>query len=336
MVNKSKSDSGVISAEIARRNDVRLNLPKPASRNGMLKDTPALPTANGFCPETLADKRVYHPSIPFSDEQFNFFRDLAYRRTGIAISGVKKSMVLRRIRKRMQEIGISSVHDYCNFLNGPHGNREMQPLINALTTNKTSFFREGHHFEHLRKIGLPESLARQENLGHGKLRIWSAGCSTGEEAWSIAMVARDVLGPSADSKIQILATDIDTDVLATANNGVYNRAIFEAVPTYLRGDYVRPIRGSYGECEVERSLRRLVTFKKLNLHDRWPFSKPFDIIFCRNVVIYFDTPTQRVLYNKFANALSQDSFLYCGHSELLHGLSDRFLPIGRSIYRRVV
>ncbi len=280
--------------------------------------------------------RPYVSSIPFSDKQFNFFRDLAYRRTGIAISDSKKSMVLRRIRKRMQELEISSVEDYYRHVTGARGGSEIQPLINALTTNKTSFFRESHHFDHLRNSGFPETIARQKVRHGGKLRIWSAGCSTGEEAWSIAMVARDVLGSLADTQVQVLATDIDTEVLATAERGVYDRRIFEAVPSYLRGDYVKPMQGSIGECEVERSLRRLVTFKKLNLHDRWPFTLPFDIIFCRNVVIYFDEPTQRVLYNKFANSLAQDSFFYCGHSELLHGLSDRFLPIGRSIYRRVV
>ncbi|MFN0218402.1 MAG: CheR family methyltransferase [Hyphomicrobium sp.] len=270
-----------------------------------------------------------------SDAQFDLIRSIARRHAGIVIADHKRSMILRRLRRRLKALAIDSVGDYCALLAGPAGPRELQPLINALTTNKTGFFREAHHFDHLRDVALPQLLAAKSLSGNRRLRIWSAGCSTGEEPWSIALTVLCAIARPHDWDIQILATDIDTEVLATAKRGLYEKSDLAPVSGALRNSHFKKCADQGDFYEASTQLRSLMSFQPLNLHDAWPVRGPIDVIFCRNVVIYFDKPAQRVLYDRFANVLAQESFLYCGHSESLYGVSNRFESIGRSIHKRI-
>jgi chemotaxis protein methyltransferase CheR len=270
-----------------------------------------------------------------SDAQFEMFRGVAKRHAGIMIADFKRSMVYRRIKRRMKALAIDDVEDYCALLSGPDGPKELQPLINVLTTNKTEFFRERHHFDHLTSTVLPRLVSEKPNGRTGKLRIWSAGCSTGEEPYSIAMSLGKLVDTHPNWDTRILATDIDTDVIDRAKKGIYRLGDTATVPRELRARYIDDHDADEGCCRMTAAGRRLITFKQLNLHEAWPFRGPFDVIFCRNVVIYFDKPTQKALFDRIADVLTPDGFLYCGHSESLYGISDRFRAIGQSIYQRI-
>ena len=290
-----------------------------------------------------------------TDAQFHFFGRLAYEHAGIVIADFKRSMVLRRVQKRLKALDLRSVEDYRRLLNSRDGHAEIEPLVNALTTNKTSFFREAHHFDHLRDVALPDIIRRKRAEHTTRIRLWSAGCSTGEEAWSIAMTVdgtlsavdatarvrtghdRTSLGSAAHAwDVKILATDIDSDVLATAVTARYEPSEMAPLSSDLKHRYLEPSVGPRnGHHEIVPDLKRLVTFKQLNLHDEWPFQGPFDIIFCRNVVIYFDRAAQRQLFDRFASVLGIGGLLYCGHSESLLSLSSRFRPVSRSVYERI-
>jgi chemotaxis protein methyltransferase CheR len=200
----------------------------------------------------------------------------------------------------------------------------MGDFVNAITTNLTSFFREAHHFEHLAKeVFVPFAKSREE-----RLRVWSAGCSAGAEAYTIGMTLCENVPDYARRDCKILATDIDTNVLNTGRNGQYEDDWLEKIPANLHAKYVEKNR-------MSAKLRDLVTFNQLNLLENWPFKGKFDVIFCRNVLIYFDKPTQEKLFTRYADALKPDGFLYIGHSETMHNLCDRFKLIGKTTYQRV-
>ncbi|MEQ1578155.1 MAG: protein-glutamate O-methyltransferase CheR [Hyphomicrobium sp.] len=279
-----------------------------------------------------------HPwgSLPaLTDDQFDYFRGLAMRHAGIVIAGFKRSMLLRRIRTRMSALMMDTAEDYCRFLASPDGEGELQPLINALTTNKTEFFREKHHFDHLASVVLPRLVKEKAKENRPRLRIWSAGCSTGEEPYSIAMTLSRTIESLSEWNARILATDIDTEVLDRARQGHYRLGDVTPVSPELRHRYLEAGPAGQGWIRVVPSIQRLVTFKPLNLHHEWPMRGPFDVIFCRNVVIYFDKATQRLLFNRFADLLTPGGILYCGHSESLFGICPRFRPLGQSIYQRI-
>lgn len=273
------------------------------------------------------------------DGQFTYLRKLAREHAGIVIADFKRSMLLRRITKRLKALDLPTVEEYCALLRGPAGPAEIEHLINVLTTNKTEFFREAHHFNHLRNQALPAALAAKQGNSSKRLRIWSAGCSTGEEAWSLGMTIHNELAPRGEGlsglDVKILATDIDTDVLTRASAGRYRTSQTTNIPRPMRHKYLHAVAENSDLLEMTPDIRSLMTFKQLNLHGAWPFRGPFDIIFCRNVVIYFDRVAQRALFNRMADMMTTGGFLYCGHSESLHGLSSRFRPIGRSIYERL-
>lgn len=272
---------------------------------------------------------------PISREDFDLIREIARAHAGIVIADFKRNMVFRRVSKRLRELGLSTVSDYCAILTGPHGEREIQPLINALTTNKTDFFREAHHFEHMENIALPRKRAQTKATGQRRLRIWSAGCSSGEEPYSIAMTLADSMHDLNHWDARILATDIDTETLKTGAAGVYDIRDSKSIPAAMRSKYVRTMAADKTRCSMSKMLRALVTFKPLNLLDPWPMAGPFDIVFCRNVVIYFSKDTQRELFDRFADLIRLGGFLYIGHSESLYRVSTRFKIAGQSIYQRV-
>ena len=273
--------------------------------------------------------------LPLSDGQFNYIRGLAMTHAGIEIADYKKNMVRRRISKRLRVLGYTNHRDYCEMLGSPAGEDEIQPLINALTTNKTEFFREYHHFQHMEQTLVPKWVTAKEKQQSKRLRIWSAGCSTGQEPYSIAMSLSNAMPSLANWDAKILATDIDTDVLDVARHGVYGADCVDSIPAAYCEKYLEADGKDNAEWRIAQPVRSLLTFRSLNLHGAWPMRGPFDLIFCRNVVIYFDKESQRRLFDRFAELLPIGGLLYCGHSESLFGICSRFRAIGKSIYEKV-
>lgn len=269
--------------------------------------------------------------LSFSDGDFNFIRRVVMEKTGIALADHKRELVYGRLAKRLRAIGLDSFSQYCAYIQ--EHEEEFHELVNAITTNLTAFFRESYHFDHLRESVLPELM--RTNAASRRIRIWSAGCSTGEEPYSIAMVVRDAIPASANWDVKILATDIDTNVLEKARNGIYREERARDIPLPLCKRFV--VRGTgqnAGHIRIRDELRSMITFRQLNLMDPWPMKGPFDIIFCRNVVIYFDKPTQKILFDRYADILRPGGHLFVGHSETLFKVSTRFALVGRTIYRR--
>jgi chemotaxis protein methyltransferase CheR len=264
--------------------------------------------------------------VPLTDEDFSAIVAMVREASGISLSASKRDLVYGRLRRRLRALRLDSFARYRAVLDGEDGAAERVRMINAITTNLTSFFREPHHFETLARDVLPAVSGR-------RLRIWSAGCSSGEEPYSIAMTLIDAVPDLAERDARILATDIDTDMVAAASAGRYGMEKLRGISPAMRQAHTRRIDAQTVEMSV--GLKSLITFKPLNLLAPWPMRGPFDAIFCRNVVIYFDKPTQRVLFDRFAEMLRPDGHLFVGHSESLYRVSDRFTHIGRTVYRRV-
>lgn len=267
------------------------------------------------------------PQFELTDAQFRFLSELAYGRTGIVLPDGKRDMVYGRLVRRLRALKLDGFAHYCALLESPQADDEIGHLINAITTNLTGFFREAHHFEHLHAL-----LAARAKGKPGRVRLWSAACSSGMEPYSMAMVLRGALPRLDGWDAKILATDIDTTMLATAQAGRYSPGDVEKVPASYRSS-IEP--AGDGDVQMDARLRALVHFKPLNLLEAWPMRGPFDAIFCRNVVIYFDKPTKVKLFDRMADMLAPDGMLYIGHSENLHGISERFRLIGRTIYQRI-
>ncbi|MBN8530480.1 MAG: protein-glutamate O-methyltransferase [Alphaproteobacteria bacterium] len=265
----------------------------------------------------------------FSEDEFRFLAKLVGELTGIVLAEHKTDMVYSRLARRLRTLNLSSFAEYCDLLQTEEGQEEIPQLVNAITTNLTSFFREAHHFEHLRDTVLRPLAASPPSPK--RLRLWSAGCSAGMEPYSIAMTLKSAI-PNLDAwDARILATDIDTNMLRTGVCGEYPLSEFDHIPPSLRGDVQR----SKERIRMSESLQKRITFNELNLLESWPIKTQFDAIFCRNVVIYFDKPTQQTLFSRLADHLKPGGWLYIGHSENLHNVCDRFELVGRTIYRRI-
>ena len=279
--------------------------------------------------EIVQGKRDYS----FSDDDFNFLRGLVTRNTGIVLADHKRDMVYGRLCRRLRALNLNSFSDYCDLIRSGNDG-ELVELVNAITTNLTSFFREPHHFDYLSKTVIPqlaETKARTKQL-----RIWSAGCSTGEEPYSIAMVVRESLPATVSWDIRILATDLDSNCVSTANKGVYKEERVAGISRErLRRWFRRGVGSNAGLVKVNPELQRMIDFRQLNLLRDWPMKDPFDVIFCRNVVIYFDKETQARLFGRYADLLDDRGHLFIGHSESLYKITDRFELIGQTIYRKV-
>jgi chemotaxis protein methyltransferase CheR len=272
----------------------------------------------------------------FERSHFEFIAGLLYQLAGIHLAPHKIEMMYSRLARRLRELRMEDFDAYCALLESEGGESEVRFLVNALTTNLTAFFREQHHFDHLAATTLAEVRAHQAHAAKPRLRIWSAGCSSGPEPYTIAMVVVSQISDLRRWDARILATDIDTHMVDTARRGIYTADIAKSIPAALRDRYTRPVRDDEGESAVAMGddLRRLITFKPLNLLENWPMRGPFDAIFCRNVLIYFDRIGRTQVINKFADLLAPKGFLYLGHSESLYGVSERFSQIGATIYRR--
>lgn len=268
------------------------------------------------------------------DEDFRFLAGLLHDKTGIVLTEKKKEMMYGRLVRRLRKLGIGSFADYCKFLRGPSGDTELGFTLNAITTNTTDFFREKHHFDFLRDQILPP-VAKQiaVNSGH-HFRIWSAGCSSGQEPYSIAMVMRSVLGPGPKNS-KILATDLDSNVLSVAKAGQYDRKkCRDTIPAPYLTSGIKLVNSPEKDmARMADGIKKLITFKQLNLLHDWPMKGKFDAIFCRNVMIYFDKETQEKLVRRFAPYLKEDGILFIGHSESLLTVSDVYKCLGKTIYR---
>lgn len=268
----------------------------------------------------------------FSTGDYDFLRSMLKEKTGIELGPTKHNMVYARLAKRLRKLGMKTFRQYIEFIGSADGVAELGTTLNALTTNLTKFFRENHHFEHLATTVLQEVRARAVSQGR-RLRIWSAGCSSGEEPYSAAITLLRAMPDIKQWDAKILATDIDTEMVRRGSEGIYPAASLEGMPADIANKYFE----SHGadKVRVVAEARNLISFKHLNLIGNWPMKGPFDVIFCRNVVIYFDKDTQRVLFDRYANLLVPGGFLYIGHSENLFGITERFKLLGRNIHRKI-
>jgi chemotaxis protein methyltransferase CheR len=271
--------------------------------------------------------------FPFTMKEFRYLSSIVYDQTGIVLKDHKINMVYSRLARRLRELGLKSFADYCRLLEGEGGAAESGVFINAITTNLTKFFRESHHFDHLADTALAETVANGDKTGNRRLRIWSAGCSSGEEPYSIAMtlLARVPRLGAWDAKI--LATDLDTAMVARGKSGTYPKGDLENVPAQYRKRFFT-LSDDRSQAVAGNTLRQLITFKQLNLLKPWPMKGPFDAIFCRNVMIYFDEETKTRLIARYAKMLKPGGWLYIGHSETLLDTAGAFQLNGRTIYRR--
>ncbi|WP_246164691.1 CheR family methyltransferase [Litorivicinus lipolyticus] len=263
-----------------------------------------------------------------TQSDFNRIVRIAHESTGIVLSDHKKEMVYSRLARRIRRCQLGSFSQYLELIGKDP--EETNEFVNALTTNLTSFFRENHHFEHMLATSLPDLLKR--NGGSRRLRVWSCAASTGEEPYSIAMMLRE-FGFDRSWDIKLLATDLDSAVLNTARAGLYNEDRVNGMNPEWRDKYLT--RQGDGHWSVNDDVRRLVSFKRLNVLEKWPMKGQFDIVFCRNIVIYFDKDTQRVLFDRIANQMAPEAWLYIGHSETLHRVTERYQGHGQTIYRKI-
>lgn len=280
--------------------------------------------------EALAAPRVRE--FEFCDADFEALRKLVKEITGINLSDQKRELVYGRLARRLRALHLRTFAEYRGLL-ASDGGKEIGEFCNAITTNLTSFFRESHHFDYLREQVLQPLAA--DRAGSRRVRIWSAGCSTGEEAYSLAMTAIESFPDLRTWDVKILATDLDSDVLAKAQRGIYAAERVRAIGPQRLSRFFVERRGREGPCyEATPELTSLITFKQLNLMHPLPMKGPLDAIFCRNVVIYFDKDTQRELFARVAHLQRPGNLLFLGHSESLFKVSESYTPIGKTVYRR--
>ncbi len=272
------------------------------------------------------DKDFTQREFPMSKGNFETIKSIAYKETGIKLSDHKQNMIYGRLARRLRKLKLENFDIYCKII-AQENSPEMTEFINSITTNLTSFFRENHHFEYLKDKVFPHILKSKRD--EKRLRIWSAGCSTGEEPYSIAMVVKSMASFTGwDAKI--LATDLDSNVVAHASEGVYGIERIENIPESYKKYFLTS--ENHEKVRVKDEVRSLIKFKQLNLLNAWPMKGPFDVIFCRNVVIYFDAETQKKLFSRYSDILSNEGHLFIGHSESLHNVARQFESLGRTIY----
>ena len=270
---------------------------------------------------------LFAGEFSFTGGDFETIAGILQERAGISLPATKGALVYARLVKRLRLLGLESFSDYCALLTEPGGEEESEVVLRALTTNVTRFFREPHHFDDL--YTQLADLAAGVRAG-GRLRLWSAGCSTGQEPYSMAMTLLSVLPEAAALDVKILASDIDTDVLRVGRAAIYEEEELDAVPANLRGGLEKAPGGAW---RVGEAARGLVSFRELNLNAPvWPMRGVFQGVFCRNVAIYFDDPTQERLWRRFAPITAAGGRLYVGHSERVD--DPAFVSCGLTTYRR--
>lgn len=261
--------------------------------------------------------------------EFSQLARIVHEESGISLPETKRGLLAARISRRLRILKMDNFSAYCGLLSSAQGVDERRNLLMAITTNVTAFFREAHHFDFMTREILPRLVA-QAKAG-GRVRIWSAACSSGEEAYSIAMTVLDVLPDAARYDFLILATDIDPQMIEKANAGCYSAHDVRDIAPAKREQYFLRAKERF---EVHAHVRKILRFAELNLHKEWPFHGRFDVIFCRNVVIYFDTPLRLKLWSKFAAGLNQGGHLMIGHSERIDGpAAQSFKLVGPTAYQ---
>jgi chemotaxis protein methyltransferase CheR len=267
-----------------------------------------------------------------STTDFNTIAKIIHDEAGIALGENKGQLVYSRLAKRLRLLGLSSFQEYCDLVTSDDGAAERQAMLAALTTNVTRFFREPHHFEHLKTTILPPLLQKAKQ--GGRVRVWSAACSSGQEPYSIGMTILSLMPDAGRYDVKILASDIDPNILREGQEAVYPDAAMESVPPALKSKWF--INSGSGSVRASEELRALVTFRKLNLIGTWPMQGLFHAIFCRNVVIYFNAETQAKVWGRFVPLLEPGGALYIGHSERISGSAEQMLRSdGVTTYRAI-
>lgn len=268
-------------------------------------------------------------NLQLTTDHFGKIRHLLHTLCGINLAEGKEALVKARLLKRLRVLSMGSFEDYMHYVEGDSSGRELAMLVDVLTTNKTSFFREMPHFDFLHKNILPT--LQKKN----KLRIWSAACSSGEEPYSIAIQLHDSLSNLGRRDVRILATDISTTMVDTAQEAIYPEETLADIPDHLKPKYFSRLSTQPPHSyRVVDKVRQLVGFSRLNLMGPWPMKGPFDIIFCRNVMIYFDKATKERLIRRFYDLLAPGAYLFIGHSESLSGISHAYNYVQPAIYMR--
>jgi chemotaxis protein methyltransferase CheR len=270
---------------------------------------------------------MMHASHELSDRQFRTISDLVYRHCGINLKDGKEALVRARLMKRFRAIGMDSVESYLELIESKAGDHELDQMIDAMTTNKTSFFREIEHFIYLRETVLPQ-------LKERRMRFWSAACSSGEEPYSLAMLLREHLADIDRMDVLILATDISRRMLEKGAKALYSGdALIDLPSSYLQKYFVKS-RNAACSYQVADNVRSMVRLARLNLMGSWPMRGSFNVIFCRNVMIYFDRATQQQLINRLWELLEPGGYLFVGHSEGLSAITHKFKYIRPATYRK--
>ncbi|EWH10053.1 MCP methyltransferase, CheR-type [Catenovulum agarivorans DS-2] len=273
---------------------------------------------------------MHQHEFDMTSADFDYIKQQLYLHAGIVLGEHKKEMVYSRLSRRIRQLKLANFKQYCDYLE-THNKQELSAFVNALTTNLTSFFREHHHFEFLKKMA--QTKWQYDKSMNRKIRIWSAGCSTGEEPYSIAMTLADSIN-LRHWDCKILATDLDSNVLNVAKKAQYERSKLESSQLPLGLKYFDSDTQSTN-LTVKPSVRELVHIKRLNLlQSEWPMKGLFDVIFCRNVVIYFDLDTKNQLIRRYAQYLKPNGYLFMGHSETMSREISEFKGLGQTIYQK--
>jgi chemotaxis protein methyltransferase CheR len=284
--------------------------------------SPADRSPDGFTPAAI------------SDTEYKFICDIVYEHSRIKLGDNKKELVMARLSKRLRKLGLKTYGEYCKWLKTPKGEEELGDLIDAISTNHTFFFREIAHFDFLRDVILPKMAPKDSSKP--RFRLWSSACSSGEEPYSIALLLAEYYAgrPAADWKID--CTDISTKILKKAHEGIFSAERVDQVPAPMREKYFQKGYGEWeGQYRVRDEIKRNMTFQRLNLLGaRYPFTEPYDVIFCRNVMIYFDRQTQGELVQKFWPLVKPGGYLLIGHAESLSGTNHQFKMVKPAIYQR--
>ncbi len=272
-----------------------------------------------------------------SNEEFELFRSLIYNTCGINLQLSKKELVKARLSKRLTNVGLSTFNDYYKFVTKTDKTgKELIHLIDSISTNKTDFFRESKHFDFLNTTLLPQLISNKEKSNNKKLRIWCAASSSGEEPYTLAITVLNHMKPSNGWDIKILATDISTEILQKAVAGIYKMETMKDIPPGITSAHFSKVISGQTQCYAAKDhLKDLITFRRFNLMtEKFPFKNPFDFIFCRNVMIYFDPETQNKLVSKFYNCLPKNGYLFIGHSETLSKSTSGFKYAQPAVYQK--
>jgi len=284
------------------------------------------------------DKQSSNPmDMPeISKEMYKVFVEFIYTKSGISLGDKKEELVKARLMKRMRFHKFRSFRRYYDYVLKDKSGEEITQMLNAISTNVTYFFREDGHFDYLSKTVLPEIINKKNSLGDKKIRIWSAGCSTGEEVYSILVTLNEYIKDLSNWDIKILGTDLSTKTLEVATLGVYSWERRKDIPIQFFNKYfIREWKGTDKKFRIKQEAKKYVVFRRLNLmRESYPFSNKFDIIFCRNVMIYFDKKVQGVLVNKFYKYLVEQGYLFVGHSESLIGIKTGFKKVSTAVHKK--